>query len=230
MTLASGEFLFDGVALLTGTAGAVASSAWGYIPGENPITFGHELNLKDVTVQGEDLTLEQLSRKKGLTVGATGLQFNKTFLAQSLGTAAIGNTVVFGDPSVSAKITKISVALVGQDLDGNTFRLDLPYCNMATESLAFEVGQEETSFLEIEIKALAPDAGGSAYPTYSFNTGNQDATISSGVLTRTAGYIFVSGESAVSDDLDSITGSSLVDGERLTLTLKAANVALSHSG
>ena len=54
------------------------------------------------------------------------------------------------------------------------------------------------------------------------------ATRSSGVLTRTAsqGFHTITGEGGVADTLDSITGSSLTNGETLMLQITSASAAI----
>jgi hypothetical protein len=215
------EFLHSAVSVLVGAAGSVASTPVGYVLEEDSVEIRCEVGVEPYRVHGLDLPQRHWSRPKSLVVRAPNVRINAMSLAQALGLSADGNEVSVGDPSQPGRLDQVSVALVGSSLDGATFRLDMPYASSATD-LTLALSQVKPSVMRMAFHA----EHGVSSPVFAFDGGNTDVALVGGVLTRVAGLHRVSGEGGAADDLTSIAGSVLCDGEIVRLQPASADYAI----
>ena len=214
-----GQMVLNEAAVFTGTAGATATTVFGYIIEEDAVEISFTSpGGFDIRVQGEKFPLRHAIPNRGLTVTVPSAQITEENMAIALGLAAVSNTVVLGDANDTILSPQISVAVVGTDLDGNTVRLDIPY--------ASAMGESDSSFSQAVLarQPVVFSAEAAGNPTWTF--GDNTSTISGGVLTRTLAIHSVVGEGNVADDLDSIAGTAalpLIDGETLRLIPSTAS-------
>lgn len=219
--------LFE-AAVFTGTAGATATTPIGYVIEEDSVEIATTSpGGFDIMVQGEKLRLRRAIVNRAVTVTVPAAQLTVDTMALALGLTAVGNTLTIGDANDPVLSPQISLAVVGQDLNGDTVRIDIPYCSAS--------GESDTSLSQAVLARLPIVFGAEAksgnYPFWTF--GDITSTISGGVLTRTQAIHSVIGEGAVADILDSIAGTTelpLIDGETLRLipSTIAYDVTMTH--
>lgn len=213
VTAAVTEMLLHDVACYYGTAGAVATGSLGYVLEEHNVAFSFTSpNAGPLRVQGSKLPLRHLQPAREVTVTVPVAQFNADTMALGLGLTKSGDTVTIGDSSDTTLCPQISAAFVGQDLNGDTVRFDALYCSCGPD-VDFEMGPTPPPS-GLTLVFHCEDYSGSE-PFFTF--GDLTATIAGGVLTRTTTMHQVVGQGDAADDLDSITGSGLTNGEVLRL-------------
>jgi len=218
--------------LYFGTADSAAATLVGTQPRtENPIT----LNI------GRRDTLDRASRYwlpidgdnsiSSVQVTAGMYQVEIELLALALGFDSAGQMM---EQDKDTTFNRVSVKIVGARLDGTavTFRAD--NCLM-TGDFTLTFHPEERAIIPVEFTVLSPTASETSTVDYQLylGSGNDDVTLATGVLTRTAGagYHIVNAESGTSDTLDSITddGTALTDGESLRLQPASGDsITLTH--
>lgn len=150
-------------------------------------------------------------------------QATAELLALAHGVAEAGNIVTLGNQTQVQKAIKI----VGTQQSGVNLQLKLLQC-VFSGSPTINIQRRVRSGIPLEATALINETAGN-FGAWTFGTPtNQEQTISGGVLTRIAdeGYHVVLGEGAAADDLDSITGAGLVNGETLRIQIKAVAQAI----
>jgi len=213
------EVLVGDLAVYVGTAGTPATNIVGFIRQEDAVEVEDGPEPKAILVNGVDYrTRSYLTHREG-TITIPSLQTNATLLGIAFGVTPNGQVVTMD--STPKLMSQISLAIVGENLAGTAYRRDWLY--VSTD------GMPKQSFSGRELAPLTMkfNVEGAASGVYStFGAGNVTATISSGVLTRTGNYHKVIGEGAAADVLDTITGSSLTNGETLTLQINAVAAAI----
>lgn len=223
---AVGQMVLYEAAVFTGTAGAAATTVFGYVTEDDAVVVASTVpGGFPIRVQGEKFPLRHAIPNRGLSVTVPSAQMTEENTAMALGVTAVANVVTLGDANDTVLSPQMSVAVVGQDLNGDTVRLDIPYASAS--------GESESSFSQA-VLAKTPvvfnaEAGGDPYWTF----GDITSTISGGVLTRTQAIHSVIGEGAIADVLDSIAGTTalpLIDGETLRLipSTVAYNITMTH--
>ena len=216
-TPTSDTFIMNSIAVFSGAGGSTAGTPIGFMPGDANAVVNTVKNATPRPVQGEDLPQEYLSRPKEMTWEIPMLQVDVDLLAIAWGVTKDGLVNTFGDPTVDVRLPKKSYALVGTDAAGTTKRFDMPW-GASIGDTAIELGQENGTVLSWTLGATAPTTG-SAYPTWTSGSGNLEATLSTGVLTRTAGYHKIRSEvGGAADVLDSISAGA-ADEDFLTLQI-----------
>lgn len=212
----SNTFLENAVSVFSGTAGSVAGTPIGYAPSDANVVIAATKNATPRHVQGKDLPVEYMSRIKELRATIPLMQLDVDLLAIAWGVTKDGLVNTFGDPSVDVRLPQKSYAIVGTDANGTTKRYDIPY-GVSVGDTSIDLGQENPTVLNWEIAAV--DADGTNFPIYTEGSGNLEATIAAGVLTRTAAYHKIRSQVAsAADDLDSISAGA-ADGDFLTLQI-----------
>ena len=214
-------------AVYTGVAGALATTVFGYVIEEDAveISFTSPAGF-DIRVQGKKFPLRHAIPNRGLTVTVPSAQLTEENAAMALGVTAVANVVTLGNAADTVLSPQMSVAVVGQDLNGDTVRLDIPYASATGES-GCSFSQAVLARMPVVFSA---EAGGDPYLTF----GDIASTISGGgVLTRTQAIHSVVGAGGVADVLDSIAGTAalpLINGEilRLIPSTVAYDVTMTH--
>lgn len=216
-TKTTNTILRNAITVFSGTGGATAGTPVGFLPSAGGVNVTTTFNAEDLTVEGEDLPQEVLSRIKGMTFQIPLLQFDVELGGLAWGVTPDGSVNTFGDPTVDVRLPKKSWAIVGTDAAGTTKRYDMPWGASAGD-VSQDLGQETTTITGLEIRAVAPTTG-AAYPTWTQGSGNIEATLATGVLTRTAAYHKIRSEVAFNADiLDSISAGA-ADNDLLTLQI-----------
>jgi len=223
-----GQMVLYEAAVFTGVAGAGATTVFGYVVEEDSVDISFTAPAGfDIRVQGERFPLRHAIPNRGLTVTVPSAQLTEENTAMALGVTAVANVVTLGNAADPVLSPQMSVAVVGQDLDGNAVRLDIPYASAS--------GESDSSFSQAVLAKMpvvfSAEAGGDPYWTF----GDITATIAAGVLTRTQAIHSIVGQGSVADVLDSIAAPAagtnpLIDEEKLRLypSTIAYDITLTH--
>lgn len=212
--------LMNAVSVFQGTAGAVANNPLGFIASDANVNILWGKNSAAGHVQGRRLPKHFTSAIQNVTANIPLMSLTTEILGLMLGVTPVGLETSFGDPTTDVRLPVFSYAIVGTDAVGTTHRFDIPY-GAAIEDTSMDRGQEIKTVMGLVIGATDPSANTArVFPKHTEGSGNLEATLATGVLTRTAGYHRIRSESVdTADILDSIGGSGLTDNEFLTLQL-----------
>jgi len=224
-----------GPSLFLGPSGSEASIASGYIDGETPVTLTLERgNETEVDAQQAQFPIDIINEFSGGVIEIGLIQIEPALLGYALGITEDGiENNITGDDTY----TTLAVKIVGTRRDGETWVLKSNYVKPVGD-VALALTKKELTKIPLRFRLLEATSG-NHLDMYIGST-NVTATLSTGALTRTAdkGYHKVAAESGTTDDLDSITGSSLTDDELLrlqpdagdTITMKHLNDTLELTG
>lgn len=211
------EMHLHDAAVYTGTAGAVATTGVGYVLGDDVVTIANAVpGYAPIRVQGKRLPLRHVQPDRQITVTVPLAQINADTMALALGVTKSGDTVRLGDSSDTILCPQMSLAVVGQDLNGDTIRADIPYCSV-TPAVALSLTQNLPP-ARLDVVTFEAEAGTSDATQPYWTFGDITVTISvGGVLTVTTSAHKVAGQGAAADVLDSITWAGVSDGQALRL-------------
>lgn len=203
--------------IYTGTAGQSAATEVGYTRDGAVVNMGEE-SANDIDMDQADMPLFVDTMKLNGTVEFTVGEATLANMAFIQGVTNNGSDATFGPSATNAEI---SLRLDGTDASGTTRRWDIPYAR-CIGAIPYPMRKGEAQIIAMTFRVL--NRTGST-PISITDGASTDATISSGVLTRTAsqGFHKVRGEGGSADTLDSITGSGLTEGETLRLQLGNTN-------
>jgi len=217
VTASKNEVVFKRALLQFGTAGSAAATDVGYISNATAIEVQYEPETNDVRADSLHLPLMTKVTGGSYTISGSFLQHNTDLLETIFGVTAVGNKLTLSGDAITTP--EFSLRVTATREDAQTVVWDFPYC-VSVSGPTISYSRTDAAEVAFEFKAIE-GASAAAAVTNGYNA---TATIASGVLTRTAaqGYHVVAGEGGAADTLDSITGTSLVDGE--TLLLQIADV------
>ncbi len=208
------EAVWRRAVLYYGEEGVAAATLLGYVgrTGGLEVTVGGEraeYMVEDLDGPAILKTTSRDVRFKGALV-----QFHTDAIKHILGITPVGNAFTVGGSGGTTERT-FSIKIIATTRGGDSIVYDSRHVQVATDA-SFVFTEEALTEMAFEFRALDDDDDGMLTITVGANA---TATISTGALTRTAGagYHLVAGEGDAADVLDSITGTSLTDGEVLVL-------------
>jgi hypothetical protein len=225
VTSSKNEVVFKRAILQFGTAGSAASTDVGYISNATAIEVQYEPETQDVRTDSLHLPLMTKITGGAYTIRGSFLQHNTDLLESVFGVTAVGNKLTLSGSAITTP--EFSLRVTATREDAQTVVWDFPYC-VSVSGPTFSYSRTDVAEVGFEFKAIE-GASAAAAVTNGYTAA---ATLATGVLTRTAsqGYHTITSETGGADTLDSITGTSLADGETLLLqiTATAAPITLTH--
>ena len=215
---------------LFGTVDVTAATAVGYVSRSNGVTVTATKTAEELMVEDLDGPLDMVTVARGLRIRANLVQFDISAMGLALGIAEVGQVITIGGGSNTD--VKFSVKVTAQDRGGTSIIFNaLRAISGGETEMTFTMGAMTEMPLDLII--LDADSGGGY--TITRGVGNLEATLSTGVLTRTvdAGYHMIASEvTDAADILTSIGGSSLTNLETLRLQIRSTTepITLTHSG
>lgn len=227
VTATTQEILISRANIFFAATGQAPVTPVGYKSGATKIAYkekltGHFVEDRDGAIFATRDTIEG-------GIKAKMVQVNPTLLALAMGKAENGNSVAFG--GVPTAVLEYAIKVIGTRRDGTAVTF---YLYRAVSDGGFDIDIDKKKMTEIDLSfmGLDGDTDADVMGKVEIGAGNITATLSSGVLTRTAaaGYHQVGGQSGAADVLDSITGASLTNGEilRLQILSETAPITLTH--
>jgi len=202
------QFAFYEAAVYTGTAGSAASTAMGYIMGEDAVVVTGEVpDRVALRIQGEKYPLRHANPSRNLTVVVPTTQMDVDLMALALGVTKQSAVVWTGESTDTLLAPQCSVAVIGKDAGGTTFRLDIPYAS-TTGAVGLSLSQSVQSKMPITFETECGIAGTDAHKPY-WTYGDNTATIATGVLTLTKAVTLVKGEGDTTDEITSFVGTAI---------------------
>jgi len=200
--------------LFLGAAGVEAATAVGYKSKDTNVVVTLSRADGEFFADDEDLPVLFDNRITGVMVEAGLWQFEAALWAFAMGIDAAGQAI---SPTNSSTWNEHSVKIVGALLSGTAFTIKSKWAKPSGD-MALTFDKSAPTVIPVRYKILAPTVAGNNFDLY-IGSGSDEATLSTGALTRTAsvGYHIVVSESGATDTLDSITGASLTDNETLRL-------------
>ncbi len=194
-------------AVLLGTAGSTSTLGIGYVLEDDPIVVTNAVpGRQAVRVQGKKFPVRHINPNRDITIQVPALQFQADNLATSLGVTKQGNQVFIGDSTDTVLAPQMSLAVVGQDLDDDSIRLDVPYASAdPTNSTSFT----QIDFGKIDPMSFVAEAGVSDATQPNWTFGDISLTIDgAGDIEITGPIHRLVGAGGAADDLNTISGTT----------------------
>lgn len=225
VTSATTTAVWQSALIYVGTAGVEASTPLGYVSREQGIEVTGAKSAEKYFVDGLDGPAIIKTTVTGMKFKGKFIQIESDVLKHITGITPVGTVFTVGN-AVSQDF-QFSVKVIATRRDGTQVIYRSPYTQSVGEpSWLFK----SAALTEMDFEWENVDnASSPATITIGSST---TATLASGVLTRTAsaGYHLIGGEGGAADVLDSVTGASLTNGERLLLQIasESAPITLTH--
>jgi len=223
MAETAGNVLVGLATVKVGTAGAVATTTVGYTQDGCQIQLSEEVEriMMDQGNRPVKIVTTSQSEVITLTFGEATLG-NFEYVTQ--GWTKSGNTLTLGDSTND----EISLRIEGTDPNGTERVWTIPYARAVTD-VTYSYVKGEAQVLSASFEVLEKSG---TDPITIQDAVDTKVTLASGVLTRVADQVIhtVRGEGGEADTLTSITGASLVDGERVVLRIGSVSepITLKH--
>lgn len=212
------------VNVFIGEENETAASLVGFISRDPGLEFVPSMESAELLVVDNEFPIADDVSTRRADVNFALVQLEAELIAMAMGVTEVGQIVEVGGPPAVQR--RFSFKFTGVDADGEAKTIEAPSCTVVSNP-TITLNPNVHAKIDVTLKVLGHPDNTFAW-RWIDGAGNVVATIAAGVLTRVANtpttfHKVASQVGGAADVLDTMTGSSLVDGEKVTLQINSVS-------